>query len=315
MRLAVTNDWADPKSAVFWNKDGFLKMLQVLKERDGWEVVFFKKSDRSFSWPHDCVDIRFSPNPAQAVRDFKPDAILYFSDLSRPIIEELNDYPCPKAICYSGGRFTNYERMVDLIFVESKTYVKWFAERGIKAIQAFGTNTELFKPYNQPKFFDAFFPATFASWKRHHLFAEAMGDKGLLCGWWQPNEMIIIEKAFKCRTGVLHHQIAESIALLYSMAKVVLVTSHDTGGSQRTVLEAMACNIPLVVMSDSTMTSEYVREAGEGMICEPNVEDIRKAVEIMKDKKVNTREWIMKNYSEYVYADKVRDGILSLCQK
>ena len=107
---------------------------------------------------------------------------------------------------------------------------------------------------------------------------------------------------------------AESVAYLYNMAKTVLVTSQDNGGSQRTVLEAMACNIPVIAMADSTMTTEYVRECGQGEIVEPNVPDIQKAVERLKDTKVTTRDWILENYSEYQYADKVRDGILSICK-
>lgn len=85
MKLACINDWADQKSAIYWNKDGFLKMLHVLRERDKWEIVFFKKSDRSFIWKHDYVDLHFSTDPVKACLDWNPDAILGFSDFSRRI--------------------------------------------------------------------------------------------------------------------------------------------------------------------------------------------------------------------------------------
>ena len=313
MKLAVCNDWYDKKSAVFWNKDGFLKMLDVLRKRDGWEIVFFKKHEETFTWQHDFVELRFSPHPAQAVRDWKPDAVLFFCDFSRPIIGELADMKVPKAICYSGGRFTNYAQVPDLVFTESKSYIPWMKSVGVKkVIQAFGTNTELFKPLKEPKIFDAYFPATGAAWKRHHLFAEALGSRGLVSGWWQPHEPECLEVCLKYGCAVLHHQMAESVAYLYSMSKTTVITSSDIGGSQRAVLESLSCNVPCIVMADSTMTSEYIREAGEGAIVEPNVEEIRRAVDEWKDKKVNTREWILKNYSEFSYADKVRDGILSL---
>ena len=65
-------------------------------------------------------------------------------------------------------------------------------------------------------------------------------------------------------------------------------------------------------MSDSTMTTEYIRECGIGAIVEPEVNAIRAAVEEWKDKTVNSRDWILKNYSEYTYADKIRDGITSI---
>lgn len=314
MRLSVINDWYDKKSAVFWNKDGILRALQVLRDRDGWETTFFKKHEKTFEWEHDYIHLNFSPNPVGSAEAWKPDAYLLFADFSRPISAEIAATGRPFAQCYTGGRFTDYATLPDLVFTESKSYMGWMKSVGVKeVVQAFGTNTELFKPYPEPKIFDAFFPATGAAWKRHELFAEAMGSRGLVCGWWQPHEPQCLEVCQKFGTAVLHHQMAESVAFLYSMAHTVLITSSDIGGSQRSVLEAMACNRPVIVMDDSTMTSEYVRECGQGAIVPPDVQQIRNAVEEWKNKEVNTRDWIMKNYSEYIYADKLRDGITKLC--
>lgn len=314
-RLAVANDWHDKKSAVFWNKDGFLKMLHILREKYGWEVVFFKKHDRTFTWEHDYVELSFSPNPAQQVRNFKPDCILFFSDLSRPIIGELADYPCKKAICYSGGRFTDYLHVPDVIFVESKTYLDWFKSMGKNVIQAFGTNTEIFKPTKQPKIIDAYFPATGAAWKRHALFAEAMGKRGLVSGWWQPHEPQCLEACVDKGVAVLHHQMPESVNYLYNLAHTVLITSSDVGGSQRSVLEAMACGVPPIVMSDSTMTTEYVKEAGFGIIVDPEPEKIREAVDNLlknpQDPKKGV-EYIKNKYTAGHYALAVKEGIEAL---
>lgn len=313
MRLAVINDWHDTKSAVFWNKDGFLKMLAVLRDRDGWDIKFFKKYDRHLEWKHDYVDLDFSTDPVKSALDWEPDAFLGFSDFSRPYLDEIKDKGIPIALCYTGGRFEHYKDVPDIIFVESKSYVKWMEEMGLPVVQAFGTNTELFKPWSQPKLFDAFFPGTFAGWKRFELFADAMGDKGLTCGWWQSNEPEIKDYLFEKGVAVLHHQLPESIVQLYNMSHTVVVTSKDIGGSQRTVLEALACNIPVIVMEDSTMTSEYVRECGIGEIIPPAKEQIILAVERQKKATgINSRDWVMENYSEFVYADKVKVGIESI---
>lgn len=323
LRLAVATDWGDKKSAFYSNKDGFLKMLQVLRDRDGWETRFFRRHpDETFVWEHDCITAHISPSPAKALLEWKPDAILLFCDFSRPIAGELEGCGIPIAQCYTGGRFTQYAHVPQLVFTESKSYIEWMKGIGVKkVVQAFGTNTELFKPMErQPKYFDALFPATFASWKRHKLFAEALGPRGVCCGWWQDHEMDIIQDIVGKNVGVLHHQMAESMALLYNMAHTVVITSEDIGGSQRTVLEAMASNVPVVVMSDSTMTSEYVREANEagfyaGQIVEPSPGPIVEAVDRMLVTNAGTseaRRWVLDNYSEYIYADKVRDGILAL---
>lgn len=311
VKLAVLNDWHDKKSAVFWNQDGFLKMLYVLREKYGWQVKFFKKHDKSFEWTHDCVDIQFSQDPAKTALEWKPDAILGFSDFSRPYLNEIRG-KCPIALCYTGGRFEDYKDVPDIIFVESKTYVDWMKGMGLNVVQAFGTNTELFHPVKMTKQFDGVFPATGAAWKRHGLFAEALKEKGLVCGWWQPHEPECLQVCLDNGCAVLHHQMPESINYLYNMAHTCVITSSDIGGSQRTVLEAMACNVPVIAMADSTMTTEYIRECGIGEIVEPSVEQIRLAVERQKGKEVNTRDWIIKNYSEYEYANRVRDGIISI---
>lgn len=315
MKLAVINDWFDKKSAIFWNKDGFLKMLDVLRKRDGWEITFFKKSDRSYTWAHDYVDLHFSTDPVKALLDWNPDAVLGFSDFSRPYLNEIRGKK-PIALCYTGGNFTDYKDVPDVVFVESKSYVKWMGEIGVKnVIQAFGTNTEIFKPYKQPKVFKAFFPATFALWKRHELFSEAMGKDGLVCGWWQPNEMQCVDICFKNGVAVLHHQMPESIVQLYNMSLSVLITSNEHGGSQRSVLEAMACGIPPIVMTDSDKCREYVEEAGFGKIVTPDVTTIRSAIYTLEYNPPDPKkgiDYIQSKYTERHYADKIKQGILNI---
>lgn len=315
MRLAVVNDWYDKKSAVFWNKDGILKMLDVLRKRDGWDIIFFKKHDNTFTWEHDYVTLSFSPNPKQQLLDWKPDCILFFGDFSRPIMGELADSKIPKAICYSGGRFTDFMHVPDIVFVESKSYVDWMKPMGLNVVQAFGTNTEVFKPFKQPKIFDACMTATFAAWKRQWLFAEAMGNRGIVCGWWQEREAHTWQICQEKGTALLHHQMPESINLLMNMSHTVLLTADDTGGSQRSVLEAHAAGIPPIVMSDSTMTTEYVRESGFGKIVDPNPEAIREAVEWYKHNPKESQkgiDYINSKYTQNHYADIIKTGIESI---
>lgn len=311
-KLCVVNDWYDKKSAVFFNQDGFLKALGILANE--WEVVFFKKHDESFTFPHPCgFDLRFQPNVHDAVMAWKPDAILFFSDFSRPILKEFGGCGIPMAQAYTGGEFRDYERVANIVFVESEVYFKRFRDRGLNVKRAFGVNTELFKPMpDQPKIFDAVFPATMAAWKRHDLFAEALGSRGLACGFWQPHEPQVIENLQKHKTAILHHQNAESVALIYNMGKTCVITSRSDGGSQRAVLEAMACNTPIIVMNDSEKTSEYVLACGTGAVVEPNPDHIRRAVDEWKDKTVNTRDWVLENYSEWVYAKQMKEGIESI---
>lgn len=312
MKLAVVNDWYDAKSAVLTNQDGFLRSLQVLKERDGWDVIFFKKHEFTWEFEHPNVLLKFSPDPKGAILEWEPDAVLFFCDFSRPLLGEFEDVKIPIAMCLTGGLFDNYAHVPDIVFTESSSYITHFKPKVKKIVRAFGTNTEMFKPMKQPKVFDAFFPATFAAWKRHNLFAEAMGERGLACGYWQPHEPQCVQVCLDNNVAVLHHQGAESTAQLYNMSKTVVIPSASNGGSQRSVLEALATNIPVIVTSDSEKNSEYIEECGVGAIVEPDANKIRAAVDEWKDQEVSTRDFIMENYSEYVYADKLKDGIVSI---
>lgn len=317
MKLALTNDWHDRKSAVFWNGDGILKAMDVLRKRDGWDITFFKKHDRTFTWEHDYLELSFSPDPAKQILEAKPDAILFFGDFSRPIMEQLQHCGIPMGICYSGGQFTNYERVPQVYFVENKTYVDWMKSRGLPNVrQVFGTNTEIFKPMKQPKIWDAFMPATYAEWKRHKLFADAMeGKRALAAGWWQEREAFVWQYCQEKNIALLHHQMPHSVNLLYNMSHTTLLTANTHGGSQRAVLESMACGIPPIVMSDSDKTTEYVAESGFGVIVEPDSNKIRAAVEHLilnpQDPQKGI-DYIASKYTEYHYADGIKAGIESI---
>src|SRR3990167_6618512 len=108
MKLAIINDWKDHKSAVYWNKDGFLRMLGILRDRDGWDVRFFKAHDESFLWEHDYVTLYFSPDPVKSLVEWGPDAVLGFSDLSRAYLGDERMKHLPITLCYTGGRFTDF---------------------------------------------------------------------------------------------------------------------------------------------------------------------------------------------------------------
>ena len=69
MKLGVINHWYNKKSAVYWNKDGILRMLRVLQERDGWEVKCVKKHERTCTREHDSLDLDFSTDPSTALWD------------------------------------------------------------------------------------------------------------------------------------------------------------------------------------------------------------------------------------------------------
>lgn len=88
------------------------------------------------------------------------------------------------------------------------------------------------------------------------------------------------------------------------MSQAATVVIAADAGSQRTTLEAMSMNKPVIVTSDNEKNCEYVRASGVGMIVEPTAEAIREAVKDHKIAKAeNGRNFIMQNYTSEMYAD------------
>src|SRR3990167_7721084 len=315
MKLVVTNFWQSDKLAHHTNKDGILRALAHLRDDYGWETKFIKKGEPGVL-VHPYIRFEYAEDVVEAVLAEEPDVILLFCDLSFPEIGKLGESGIPIAMCFTGGMFDQYEDVPDIIFVESQVYYDRFKSHGRNVRRAFGTNQDIFHPINgQPKIFDACYPATMARWKRTELFAEAMGSRGIGCGYFQTGEEDVWQNHLKWGTALLHHQNAESINLIYNMSKTCVVAAASDGGCQRTVLESMACGVPVVAMADSDKTSEYVRESGFGKIVEPNPKAIRDAVDTLIAHPLDPQigiDYINSKWTSSHYAMALKDGIESI---
>lgn len=161
----------------------------------------------------------------------------------------------PKGLCFGGGDIQ--QEILDdfsVVFVENKIDLIKPHFR-----HAFGTNTDVFYPMiAQPKIIDAIYPASFARWKRQEKFAkicEAEGLKGLAVGIVQKNNQEeswnMMEHCIARGVAVMDQVPYETMAYLYNMSKQVILTADENGGSQRAVLEAKACRVPIRIESDS----------------------------------------------------------------
>ena len=90
-------------------------------------------------------------------------------------------------------------------------------------------------------------------------------------------------------------------------------TASYWGGGQRTTLEAMACGIPVIVMSDSPKNCEYVKESGAGLIIEPDPNKIKQAIEDIKgwtdEEKSRGIEYVKGKWTAQHYADSIMEWI------
>ncbi len=221
-----------------------------------------------------------------------------------------------KALLFAGGRIEkDWVKEFDLLFVESDINEKECATLGIPWMRAFGINEEIMVPVKQPKIWDGIMQATFAGWKRHELFADALGEKGLVVGRKQQQDLNGYNHCLKKKVMIIPEVQHDILPSLIGASHAVVNTSEFWGGGQRCTLEGMACDVPVIVMSDSPKNCEYVRESGAGIICEPNQEAIRAAVAEVKSGKIKGgREYIESKWSSKHYAMALHNGIMQILQ-
>lgn len=271
-------------------------------------------------------DVRYydvNPKTISEVYDFQPDVVLFWE---APVTQRGKDaemwnsvcaLPFPKALLFAGGPLKAIDvKDFDLVFTESQINDEDCEREGIPYKRAFGVNTQIFKPEVNKKIpiiWDAFMAATFAEWKRHDLFAQAVGNKGCVAGRLQEHDRNGYNECMKRGVSVLEEQSAEEVARLMQESVCVLNTSSYWGGGQRCTLEAMACGVPVIVMSDAPKNREFVEASGGGVVCEPDAESIRAAIqEITPYMGTQGLEYVQHYWTEKHYAEALLEGIQSI---
>lgn len=313
MRLAFVHDWkVNFQQELDW-QDGLSAALAELRKR-GHTVQLFVCGDQVGSIPNPLHDITVSLSMTDSVAEFNPDVILCWADMTRDNARPLKELGKPMALCFAGGEVDSYNTyLFDHVFVESLIYKQKLDDLGVSCSIAFGTNTDLFQPVEQAKVFDTIFPATFAAWKRHDLYARSVQWlNSLAVGYmYTDHEQECWQECLRMGVTVLPHASAEVLHRLYAASKVCVITSLSSGGSQRTVLEAMAMNLPLVVTDSDKF--DYLTD--ECFRVEPEAETIRGAVTALLDgeRTIITRQHVLDNWSHIQYADALETKLEELC--
>lgn len=308
MKIAFCWDWKPVISQTTTWEDGLAAALRELQKR-GHEVAIFMPGDTN-TIKHPYFDIEVRQNLPLAVEQYNPDVILIWGDLTRPNIPVLKALGRPMALCFAGGE-THHPNIsaFNHIFVESKVYLDKLAYANVPLSIAFGTNTDLFQPTEQVKAFDTIFPATFALWKRHDLYAKATeGMRSLAVGYmYDDHEQECWQVCLDHGVTVLPHASAQVLKYLYAASNICIIPSRSDGGSQRTVLEALAMNMPVIV----TDSDKFDFAEGGVIKVEPNIWSIRDAITVAMGQVdlVETRPAILANWSHITYADALEKGL------
>lgn len=227
---------------------------------------------------------------------YKFDFILIWDDSNTPAYDLMFDYkdkfPVRVGICLTTNP-TNPDnlRKLDIVFVESQPIYNECRALGLPVIKAFGTDVVFFKPNDEiQKDIEYFYPATFSPWKRQRDIAY-LGDKLLCVGTVQPDGeedyQTCLVNGVKIEVGYFP---VEKIRDYYQRTKHVIIPAVH--GSERTVLEAMACDIlPEIVHPDINQKAySYIRE-----------------YQLSGSK--SPRQFIWNNYSHKKFANNLLKGI------
>jgi hypothetical protein len=223
------------------------------------------------------------------VPEDKYDFILLWDSSESRFLEDIEKYHCQKGICLTTDP-TNWNnlRKLDVVYCESDPIYESVRSQGIRAIKAFGTDTEFFQPKTGEKDIDFFYPATFSPWKRQSEIAY-LGKQLTCVGTVQPDGVGELEE---CKRNGVNIEVGyfpvRKIRDYYQRSKNVIIPAVH--GSERTVLEAMSCDIkPIVTHLENVRTSSYISE--------------------LEQSGLTPREFVLKNYSHFKYADQLIRGI------
>jgi len=280
--LVHPNERAKWSEAITW--DGLHAALEIVGDKH--EVKWFLENER----PDDSYDW-----------------IIPWGVGSEPFNNTIEHYSARKALLCAGHPHDtkNFEKF-EAIFVESPAVAKKILHP--KVVVAFGTDTQFFKPRSEEKLFDVFFPGTFSPWKRQDLLVEAAkGLRLLTCGVVQPdgqNLALQCQNNGYCLQGLVPTRI---VAKLYNMSRVVVIPAWH--GSERTALEAMSSNIPLVIALDNETACSLAAE--NVFVANPDPDSLRESIDLALRSDVGTRDHVLNNYSEKIYAEKILEVIES----
>lgn len=212
--------------------------------------------------------------------------------------------PQKKALLFAGGPIQkHWVDGFDHVFVESLINKDDFTRLGVKNSVAFGINTNIFKPLpDVEKIYTTVTHGTCAGWKRQNLVGEAFKDRALVFGQPQDTDPKMFDDCRNFGCTVLLEQTYENTNILLNSGQVSVNCADFWGGGQRSTLEALACDLPVVVMADSPKNREYIEASGCGYICNPDVESIKRAVNTaLSEKQPKSREYVMKYWTPEHY--------------
>ena len=229
----------------------------------------------------------------EKIPDFRDnfDVLLFWGDSNCPVFLKLDEYHIPKKGLFLSTMPVNFDNLKKLtvVYCESQPVYDQVRQQGIRAILAFGTDTEFFKSDKTiKKDIPYFYPATFSPWKRQSSLTK-YGANLLCVGTIQPDGKEEVETCQRFGVNIeIGYFPAEKIRSYYNRAENVVIPAIH--GSERTVLEAMSMNILPIVEPMNLTAISYVKEYNNSPYKTP-------------------REFIVDRYSHIIYSQNILKGL------
>jgi len=296
---------------VAWQDGLYWALVELAKEH---EVVVNLKSDDIGTYERDGITFNTyydEKHLLNTLNQFSPTHVLLWGQLNQPLLHAVERKNRKVGLLFAGGHEEHiYGEQYDIIFTENKYINDKFIDQGYNAKIAFGINTDIFKPYKQPKLFKAIYPAVFGMWKRQDLFASAFGKDGVCIGRYQLHEPQCLQWAQDAGCMTVPMILPQSaMSYFYNASEWVVSTATNDSGGQRTVLEAMACNVPIIVMQDNYKASEYVMESGFGFAVAPAVNEILSITDSGTKVNEDSRQYVLDNWTHKHYAERINEWL------
>lgn len=259
--------------------------------------------------------------------DARPDAVVLFWEAPCSVnhpeysiwYNKIRNLPNKKILLFAGGPIeAKWFEGFDHVCVESEINAQELDMLNIPNSTAFGINADIWRPIKSDKKWKTNTIGTCASWKRQWLAGESFGDKALVVGRGQESDPYPFDKCREMGATVLDEMDPEELVKIVNQTGVCLQLADYWGGGQRVTLEAMACGIPVVCMSDSPKNREYVEESGFGLVAEPNIESIRHAVNTLLDAPRSPkigRDYVESKWTGKIYSQNLIKVINTICLK
>lgn len=189
------------------------------------------------------------------------DAVIYWGDSNGAFFQDIETVKGKKGMILTTDpqNIENLKKM-DVIFCETQPVYEEVRRTGLRAVKAFGTDTDFFKPKKSaPKDIEYFYPATFSPWKLQSHIAY-LGERLWCVGTVQPDGKDELKACQEAGVNIAEGYFkAEHIRDLFQRAQHVIIPAVH--GSERTVLEALSTGIvPEVLHAQNIRTKSLITE-------------------------------------------------------